>query len=178
MIWELPVSARSLISMVSFWWISKDQKPNNCGRICNPKSLNARETTSTEFIEHWGPNVLADKRFRIQILPYGQWNSWSLKLTSAIFYQIFIFHQTIALQKLYKMVFISSKKLFLFSRYLRFCISVFLFFFPASHCFRGCSKIDLKVYDVINCVNKNFITHFVWYLEKEKKVLYWNYDHW
>ena len=36
-----------------------------------------------------------------------------LKLVSAIFYHIFIFHQMIALQKL-KNVFISSKKLFLF----------------------------------------------------------------
>ena len=35
-----------------------------------------------------------------------------LKLVSAIFYQIFIFHQMTALQKLWKMFFISSKKLF------------------------------------------------------------------
>ena len=44
----------------------------------------------------------------------------SLKLVSAIFYQIFISHQMIALQKLWKLFFISSKKLFLFSRYLSF----------------------------------------------------------
>ena len=42
-------------------------------------------------------------------------------------------------------------------------------FFPVSHCFRGCSKINLKIYDVINCLNKNLITHFVWYLEKKKR---------
>ena len=29
--------------------------------------------------------------------------------------------------------------------------------------------INLKVYDVINCLNKKLMTHFVWYLEKEKK---------
>ena len=40
-------------------------------------------------------------------------------------------------------------------------------FLPVSHCFRGWSKKNLKVYDVINCLNKNLITHFVWYLEKE-----------
>ena len=34
---------------------------------------------------------------------------------------------------------------------------------------RASSKINLKVYDVINCLRKNLITHFVWYLEKEKK---------
>ena len=53
-------------------------------------------------------------------------------------------------------------------------IQIFVFlssplFFPVSHCFRGWSKKNLKVYNVINCLNKNLITHFVWYLEKEKK---------
>ena len=47
-----------------------------------------------------------------------------LKLVSTIFYQFF-FHQMIALQKLWKMFFISSKKLFSFSRYSKVCISVF-----------------------------------------------------
>ena len=41
------------------------------------------------------------------------------------------------------------------------------FFLPVGHCFTGWSKINLKVYDVINCLSKNLITHFVWYLEKE-----------
>ena len=53
-------------------------------------------------------------------------------------------------------------------------IQIFVFlssplFLPVSHCFRGCSKINLKVYDVINCLNKNLVTHFVWYPEKEKR---------
>ena len=86
-----------------------------------------------------------------------------LKLVSAIF------HQMIALQKLWKMFFIRSKKLFSFSSYSYFCISIFPLFLPVSHCFRAWSKIDLKVYDVINCLSKNIITHFVWYLEKEKR---------
>ena len=54
----------------------------------------------------------------------------SLKLMSTIFYQIFIFHQMIALQKLWKMFFISSKKLFSFLRYLNFYIFVFPSFLP------------------------------------------------
>ena len=83
---------------------------------------------------------------------------------STIFYHLFIFLQIIALQKLWK---ISSKKLFLFLRYSTFCIFGFPSFFPVSHCFRGWFKKNLKVYDVINCLNKNLITHFVWYLEKE-----------
>ena len=53
-----------------------------------------------------------------------------LKVVCAVFYQIFIFNQMIALQKLWKMFFISSKKLFSFSRYSNFCISVFPSFSP------------------------------------------------
>ena len=48
----------------------------------------------------------------------------SAKLVSAIFCQIFDFHQMTALQKLWKMFFISSLKLFLLLRYSKFCISV------------------------------------------------------
>ena len=70
-------------------------------------------------------------------------------------------------QKLWKMFFILSKKLFSFSRYSNFCIFVFpSFFFPVSHCLRGWSKKILKIHDVINCLNKNLVTYFVWYLEK------------
>ena len=29
-----------------------------------------------------------------------------------------------------------------------------LLFLPVSHCFRGCSKMNLKAYDVINCLEK------------------------
>ena len=49
-----------------------------------------------------------------------------LKLVSTIFYQIFIFNQMIPCQKLWKMFFISSKKLFSFLRY-----SIFCNFFPS-----------------------------------------------
>ena len=55
---------------------------------------------------------------------------WTLKPVSAIFYQIFIFHQITALQKVRKMFFISSNKLFSFSRYSNFCIFFFPFLFP------------------------------------------------
>ena len=92
-----------------------------------------------------------------------------LKLVFAIFHHYFIFNQMIALQKLWKMFFISSKKLFSFSRYSSFCISVFPSFLPVSHCFTGWSNINLMVCDIINWLNKNLITHFVWYLGKEKR---------
>ena len=51
------------------------------------------------------------------------------------------------------------------------CIFVFPsfpLFLPVGHCFRVWSEINLKVYDAISCLNKNSITTFVWYLEKEK----------
>ena len=90
-----------------------------------------------------------------------------LKACVCYFLSLYIFHQMIALQKLWKMFFIWSKKLFSFSRYSNFCIFVFPSFFPVSHCLRAWSKKNLKIHDVISCLNKNLITHFVWYLEKE-----------
>ena len=38
---------------------------------------------------------------------------------------------------------------------------------PVSYGFRLWSKINLKVHDIINCLNKK-LTHFVWYLDNEK----------
>ena len=93
----------------------------------------------------------------------------NLKLVLAIFIKFLFFHQIIALQKLWEMLFISSKKLFSSLRYLNFCISIFPLFFPVSDCFRGWSKINPKVYYLINLLNKKSITHFFWYLEKEKR---------
>ena len=87
---------------------------------------------------------------------------------SAIFRQIFIFHEMIALQKLWKMFLFYLKSSF---RSQNIQISVFLsslLFLSISHCFIGCSRINLQVYHVINCLSKDLITHFVWYLEKEK----------
>ena len=82
------------------------------------------------------------------------------------FSSIFHFSPNIALQKLWKMFFTSSEKFFSFSRYSHFCIFIFLLFFPVSHCLRGWFKKNLKIYDAINCLNKNLVTDFVWYLEK------------
>ena len=53
-------------------------------------------------------------------------------------------------------------------------IQIFVFspsplFLPVDHCLRAWSKINLEVYDAINCLNRNLITHFAWYLEKERR---------
>ena len=94
-------------------------------------------------------------------------NWFILKLVSTIFYHIFISHQMIALKKFEKCFLFHLKSSFR-SRDIRFFVFLsFPLFLPAGHCFGGWSKINLKVHDVINCLNKNLITHFVWYLEKE-----------
>ena len=86
-------------------------------------------------------------------------------VVKAIRYVIF-FHQMIALQ-IWKMLFISSKKLFHSWNIESFVFPSSPLFLPLGCCFRGWLKINFKVYDVINCLNKN-LTHFAWYLQKEK----------
>ena len=93
----------------------------------------------------------------------------NLKLVSAIFIKFLFLYQMIALQKLWKVFFISSKSPFC-SRDIQFFVFLsFPLFLPVGHCLRGWSKINLKVHDVIDCLNKSTITHFVWYLEKKKR---------
>ena len=73
-----------------------------------------------------------------------------------------------SLEKLWKM-FISSKKPFCSEDILIFLFLSSPLFFLVSHCFIGWSKINFRVYDIINCLNKDLITHFVWYFGKEKR---------
>ena len=61
------------------------------------------------------------------------------------------------------------KALFVLEMFQVFVASSSPRFFPISHCFRGWFKENVKVYNFINCRNKNLIIHFVWYLEKEIK---------
>ena len=78
-----------------------------------------------------------------------------------------IFYQMISLQKLWK-CFLFHLKSSLRSQDIQiFAFRSFPLLVPVSHCLRGWSKKNLKVYDVMNCLNKNLITPFVWYLEKE-----------
>ena len=70
--------------------------------------------------------------YLINISPYHR---TYLKLVSATFHNFFIFNQMTALQKLWKMFFISSKKFFLFLKYSNFCISVFSSFSPCQPLF-------------------------------------------
>ena len=102
--------------------------------------------------------------------PPLQWTAWEypIKLTLLkpcvrYFYKLFISQQMIALQKLWKMFLFHLNSSFRSQDIQIFVSSSSLLFPIVSHCFRGWSRINLnKVYDIINCVNKNLLTHFVW----------------
>ena len=79
----------------------------------------------------------------------------------------FHFSQNVSPSKTMKNVFSFIWKAFFVIEIFKFSyFHLPLFFFPVSHCVRGWFKKNLKVYDVILCLNKNLITLFVWYLEK------------
>ena len=71
------------------------------------------------------------------------------------FLTIFYFSPNDSPSRSMKDVFISSKNLFLFSKCSNICTSIFPSFSPCKDCFRAWFKIILKVYNVINCLNKN-----------------------
>ena len=89
-----------------------------------------------------------------------------IKACVRYFHQIFIFSPNDSSWKTVKNAFC-----FIFhSKDIQFFVFLpFPLFLPVGYCFRGWSKINLKVHDAINCLNKNSITHFVWYLGKEKR---------
>ena len=89
-----------------------------------------------------------------------QWNHQNcqnnfFKACVCYFYQIFIFSPNDSLFRSW------DNRIFLFPS--------FPLFLPVGHSFRRWSKINLIVYDAIICLNKNSKTHFVWYLENEKR---------
>ena len=107
-----------------------------------------------------------------------KWNTGNLKLVSAIFSQFFIFRQIIALQKLWKVCFISPKKLFSFLRYSDFCIFFFSSFFP-------CQPL---LYRLIEEKSKNLWCYqlskyeldniFCLISSERNKLCHWNFVHW
>ena len=81
--------------------------------------------------------------------------NYILKACVRYFLSNFHFSPNDTLQKLWKMFFISSKKPFSLLRYSNSCIFAFPYFFLVSHWFRGWSNEDLKICNVINCLNKS-----------------------
>ena len=73
-----------------------------------------------------------------KISSFGESGNWQCKLNLKLevkacvryFLTNFLYHEMVALHKLSKMFFISSKQLFSFLRYLIFCVSIFPSFSP------------------------------------------------
>ena len=67
----------------------------------------------------------------------------------------------------------AMKNVFYFIEKALFALKIFTFpfFFSLSATALAWSKINLQVYDVISCLNKYLIAHFVWYLEEEKTMM-------
>ena len=112
------------------------------------------KTTQSNCTYYFGPFLVIWVILNLYLALSQKWNLPYIK--ACVIFYIFIFNQMIALQKLWKTFFILSKKLFSFLRHSNFSISIFPII-PFSQCFRDWSKINLKVYDVINCLNKNLI---------------------
>ena len=76
----------------------------------------------------------------------------------------------IAIQVLRKMFFLFHLKSFFRSRGIQiFVFPSTRFFLPAGHCCKGWLKTNLKIYEIIICLNNNLIKHFVWYHEREER---------
>ena len=103
-----------------------------------------------------------------RMLLYSLFRLTSLKLVSAISSFFYFFHQMVAFKNCEKCFLFHLRSSF-HSRDIQIFVFLSFLFLPVGHCFTGWSKISLKVHDIINCLNKNSITHFVWYLEKEKQ---------
>ena len=87
-----------------------------------------------------------------------------LKLVSAIFLSIFHFSPNDSPSKTMKNVFFHLKSYFHSQDIQIFVLLSSPLFFPLSHCLRGWSKKNLKIYDIINCLNKSFIYIFIYYI--------------
>ena len=96
-------------------------------------------------------------------------HSFKVKACACYFLSNFYFSLNDSPSETMKNIFYFVEKLFLLSRYSVFYIFIFSSFFPVTHCLRQWSKKNLNIYDAIYCLNKNLITHFVWYLQKEIK---------
>ena len=97
----------------------------------------------------------------------GESSFQTFKACVRYFLSNFYFSPNDSPSKTMKNVFSWSKKLFSFSRYSIFAFPSSPLFFPVSYCFRVWFKKNLKVYDVIICLNKNLMTHFFRDLETE-----------
>ena len=116
-------------------WASHKSRSLHCQKhssdslwLVNRTNLLVKQNILFAYNGDWKKSF-ASELCQLLWLTFIEWRC-TLKLVSAIFYHIFISHQMIALQKLWKMLFISCEKLFSFSRYSNFFISTFPSFSP------------------------------------------------
>ena len=113
-------------------------------------------------------NIDPGKMSRLLLKDY--WTNLQVFKTCAHYF--LFFQQMIAFQKLWTMVLISSKKLFSFSRYSNFCIFLLPSFSPCWPLLSAWSKINVKAYGAINCLNCLLVD-----ILRKKKVWHWNFVH-
>ena len=99
----------------------------------------------------------------------SSWKKLAKLLVKACVCYFSFFHQMIPLNNYEKCSLFHVKSFFPFQDNQIFLFLSPTLFFPIGDCFIGWSKRNLQVYEVINCLNKNLIIHFVWYVEKEKR---------
>ena len=102
--------------------------------------------------------------------PFFTEHSWwlLLKVCKRYFLSNFYFSPNDSPLKNYEKCFLFHLKSFFRSRDIHVIVfSSSPLFLPVSHCFRSWSRKNLKVCNLINCLNRNLIKHFVWHLEKE-----------
>ena len=132
-------------------------------------SLNKGLSIACPYFPHflifsYSINKLLNKSVKI----YGSVDFKSCVCFFSFLFLFFFFHQIVVLIESWKML-ISFKKLISFSKYPRFCISLFPSSFPCQLLLEMMIKLNFKVYDVINWLNKILGTLFVWYLGKESR---------
>ena len=93
------------------------------------------------------------KKIRAFLSPYLPVNLF--KACVRYFLTNFYYSLMIVLQKLWNMFFISSKKLFSFSRYSSFCISIFPSFSPCQPLLQSLIQDKSSSLHVISCLNMN-----------------------
>ena len=97
-------------------------------------------------------------------------SGWVCGLKACVHY-FSVFHHMIALLYNYEKCFLFHLKSSFRSRDIQDVVfPSFPLFFPVRYYFRWLLKINLKVYDVINCLNKNLLTQFFDILRRKKAI--------
>ena len=168
---NIKVSKKALVTNQRAWKAVSSDTMFEQPMVCNRGSTSPKVLGPIKSAMNIGPST--NPRYSVGPFPSEvfvimiQWEGLDRITFKSCAHYFLFFLQMISLQKIWKINFISSKKLFSFWKYSNFCISILPLLLPVSHCFRGWLKTNLIVHDVINCLNKNLITNFVWYLEKE-----------